>query len=66
MNKRYIMRRKTDKQFFVTMRSNTGLGDLTTNDPNQAKIYSHPNPMGFQNIKRLWEAIEVQVTVVII
>jgi len=62
---RYIMRRKRDGQFFVKCQPNTGLGDLTTDDPNEAALYNHAVPQGFRVDHKLWEVIEVEVEVTI-
>lgn len=62
---RYVMKRKQDGLFFVSRRPNTGLGDLMTDDPNEAAVYNHPKPLGFSSERELWEAVEVEVSVVL-
>ena len=47
--KHWIMRHKESGQYFVTRRIDTGLGDLLTDDPNEACIYNVEWPGGYIN-----------------
>jgi len=62
---RFIMQRKADGRFFVIMRPGSGLGDLTTLDPNKAAIYNHARPLGFLHERKCWRSVKVWVDVTI-
>ena len=63
----WIMRRKSDGQYFVKRRGDSdplyGTGDRMTSDPNKACLYNTKWTMGYSHIRSLWEPIEVDVQV---